>query len=444
MFKKLLLLSILLPFTSVAQKTIKGNFAVDNGYKFGILYRIAPDNVFYLADSNVTPEGDFKLTLEDDIVPGMYRLVYNLPQDQHFFDFLLDGKEDVAFNFSADKNVTFITSEANKVYTTYRNQLNEYETSWEELFASEEVKNKELSKFLKERTKWYNETLKQSEGTAAAPFIKATQPLLTEKFTTKEAYLSEAKEAYFSNFNFRDATLQNSGIPLEQSLKYIFNFVDEADLKASYNKNIDALAKVIQPAEITYQKHLLTSIWDFMVVNELPDEANYLAENYLIPIAKTSTDPALANELELYRNLSLGAVAPDFSWTEDINGKTVSKTLRTLDEADNYIIVFWSALCSHCLSEVPKLHKEMATQPEGTFKVIAVGIEDEKYDWQNTILEMPDFAHVLGLGKWENEIGNKYDVSSTPTYFVLDKDKKIVAKPETYETLLEVIDQVKM
>lgn len=444
MFKKLLLLSFLLPLTGLAQRTIKGNFAVENGYKFGILYRIAPDNVFYVDDSNVTKEGLFELTLKDEIVPGMYRLVYNLPQDQHFFDLLLNGKEDVEFNFSGDEKVSFVTSEANTIWTTYRTQLNEYETAWTELFTSDEVNTEELSKFLKERTQWYKAMLKRSEGTVAETFIKATQPLLTEKFTSREAYLSEVKKSYFSNFDFRNPILQNSGVPLEQSLKYIFNFVEEADLKGSYKTNIDAVAKAIQPSDSSYQKHILTSLWGFMVANELPDEANYLAEQYLIPIAKTSTDPALANELETYKNLSLGAVAPDFSWTEDVAGKTVPKTLRTLEEAENYILVFWSALCSHCLNEVPKLHTEVTAQPEGKFKVIAVGLEDEKYDWQNTILQMPEFTHVLGLGKWENEIGNTYDVSSTPTYFVLDKDKKIIARPETYEALLEVIDQVKI
>jgi len=42
---------------------------------------------------------------------------------------------------------------------------------------------------------------------------------------------------------------------------------------------------------------------------------------------------------------------------------------------------------------------------------------------------------VLGLGKWDNEIGNKYGVKETPTYFVLDKAKHIIDKPYDFEAL---------
>jgi protein-disulfide isomerase len=46
----------------------------------------------------------------------------------------------------------------------------------------------------------------------------------------------------------------------------------------------------------------------------------------------------------------------------------------------------------------------------------------------------------LGFGKWDNEIGNSYNVTSTPTYFVLDKDKKIMAKPYDFEALKKILN----
>ena len=62
-------------------------------------------------------------------------------------------------------------------------------------------------------------------------------------------------------------------------------------------------------------------------------------------------------------------------------------------------------------------------------KVIAIGLEDEPSQWQREIAKYPEFDHILGLGKWQNEIGRSYNVTSTPTYFVLNGDKKILAKP---------------
>ena len=104
--------------------------------------------------------------------------------------------------------------------------------------------------------------------------------------------------------------------------------------------------------------------------------------------------------------------------------------IRTTEE---YIIMFWSSGCSHCLDEIPKIYQLAKTLGPEKLKVIAVGLEDEPYKWRNITMDMPELIHVLGLGRWENSIGNQYDVSATPTYFILDKDKNIMAKPETIE-----------
>jgi hypothetical protein len=62
-------------------------------------------------------------------------------------------------------------------------------------------------------------------------------------------------------------------------------------------------------------------------------------------------------------------------------------------------------------------------------------LEDDNKTWKQKIKNFPEFIHVLGLGKWDNEIGDKYGITATPTYFVLDKNKRIISKPENIEVL---------
>ena len=76
------------------------------------------------------------------------------------------------------------------------------------------------------------------------------------------------------------------------------------------------------------------------------------------------------------------------------------------------------------------------------YMVIAIGLEDEPYAWRNKIHDFPEFINVLGLGKWQNEIGKNYGVNATPSYFILDKDKKIIAKPEAFEDVLKLLSSV--
>ena len=70
---------------------------------------------------------------------------------------------------------------------------------------------------------------------------------------------------------------------------------------------------------------------------------------------------------------------------------------------------------------------------DGQIKVIAVGLEDDPILWEKEIAKYPEFIHVLGLGKWSNAIGKSYNVTATPSYYILDKEKKIIAKPYDFE-----------
>jgi thiol-disulfide isomerase/thioredoxin len=152
-------------------------------------------------------------------------------------------------------------------------------------------------------------------------------------------------------------------------------------------------------------------------------------------LAVSLNDQVLLHALILYKSISKGNVAPDFDVELKENNALIKKKLTTLEGAESYIVVFWSSTCSHCLDEIPQLQTFIKTFPEGKVKVIAIGLEDEPYEWKDLTYNYPEFIHVYGEGKWDNDIGNAYGVTATPTYFVLDKDKKIIEKPIDFKAL---------
>ena len=89
---------------------------------------------------------------------------------------------------------------------------------------------------------------------------------------------------------------------------------------------------------------------------------------------------------------------------------------------------FWSTSCSHCLNEIPQLYEYVKGNDK--IKVVAVALEKDDVDFKKHTANFKNWYNVLGLGKWENSIAKSYDIISTPTYFVLNSDKQIVAKPE--------------
>ncbi|EDM44353.1 possible thiol-disulfide isomerase [unidentified eubacterium SCB49] len=437
--KKILLGLLLFPMLAIAQQTITGHFAPENSFQFGILYRIAPDNVYYVTDANIDSEGTFKLNTQEDTTPGMYRIVYNLPQDQHFFDFIYNGKEAVEFTFNANKEITFTSSEENKLWSEYLTKSFQFTSALEELSTTEGVKERNISKALEEQNAWYQDLLKRAEGMLVYDLINAVKPYQENNFSTYKAYTEKVKSNYFNNFDFTKPLLQNSGLPLEHSIKYIFNYADPEHPVTSRNVNIDTVVKKIAATDNKYQKQVLSNLWDFLATNEQVSEANHLAEKHLIPLAQKLDDTALATKLTIYKNISIGSKAPNFSWPEYEGDKTLTKYFHDLAPAERYVIVFWSSLCSHCLNEVPKLHAKVASMTPDTVKVVAVGLEDFEAEWAPVAARFPLFTNVLGLKKWDNEIGNMYDVTATPTYFVLDADKKIIAKPEMLKDVFDAL-----
>jgi len=225
-------------------------------------------------------------------------------------------------------------------------------------------------------------------------------------------------------------------------LGYVFGMTSNPDDLDAFKANVDVIANEIKSTPLSYQKTLLKILWNQFVDIENEAMANYVASQYIIPISKELQDEQLTNELMNFKNTSINAIAPDFS-LEIINkdNEKEETKLSKLDSHQRYVILFWSSSCSHCLEELPELKKEIESLQEGNTKVIAIGLEDEPYNWNNEILYYPDFIHVYGEGKWDNTIGDNYGVTATPTYFVLNKDKKIITKPYDFKALKEYMDK---
>ncbi|WP_238568273.1 TlpA family protein disulfide reductase [Algibacter lectus] len=219
-------------------------------------------------------------------------------------------------------------------------------------------------------------------------------------------------------------------------LNYVFGMSSDIEDEATvYKNNIDVFHDVLKTTPQGVKRILLVDLWQQMADLGFESVANYISDKYLMPVAKSLNDKDLIDGLTLFKNTSIGRKAPDFE-LEIKKDKTLVKTqLSAINVAKKYIVVFWSSTCSHCLDEIPQLHSFVNTLEKGDVKVIAVGLEDDPYKWKDLTYTYTSFIHVYGEGRWENKIGNDYGVTSTPTYFILDKDKKFISKPEDFKAL---------
>jgi hypothetical protein len=58
-----------------------------------------------------------------------------------------------------------------------------------------------------------------------------------------------------------------------------------------------------------------------------------------------------------------------------------------------------------------------------------------QYELQKLFQADPGLIHLYGAGKWDNDWVREYTILGTPTYYLLDADKKIVAKTASLDQL---------
>ena len=436
MFKKIIFSLFLISYVAQSQNVVKGTFTGVNENKWVILYQLKGVNQNYIANADVV-SGKFSFNIPENTPKGMYRLTYDI-ENSGFVDILYNN-ESVEVEFDPNnqlETLKIIASEENKLYYNY---LNEIEVMRQKLdaiqlsfFRTDDEKQKESLKtdyssayelFKNVQTKF--ETA--SVGKLANHFIKANQKYYAPTIiNTPQEYLNSERQHFFDFINFNDNELRNAVFINQKIIEYVFYLSqsDDAQVQTVLYKNavIDVLQKIGEnnalASEVSATLMLaFTQIQNVTLVD-------FMLESIYKKLPKEFIDEALVVEVESKMKLSIGKIAPDFSWEQ--NGK--QQKLSDINVSDTYILVFWSTTCSHCLVEVPELYEY--TKNNKNIHVIAVSLENDELGFKVYSEKFTKWTNVLGLEKWQNNIAKQYNITSTPTYFVLDASKRIIAKPD--------------
>ncbi|NIX63363.1 TlpA family protein disulfide reductase [Gaetbulibacter sp. S0825] len=438
--KKLIFILSIFPTFLMAQHTIKGTFSPAEDYPFAVLYKVTPTSTLYVANTQMDEEGNFRFDLDSTATQGMYRLVYALPQEEFNFDIIYNAKEDVSLTFNAETGVDFKASVENTLMSSYTNSMSLISQSIGDFYNQQSQDSSALMSIFRTQKETQLEYEKAAEGTIVSDFIKANKPYVPKSYEDIATYITNIKKHFFDYVDFNNETLQSSNFLIDRVSNYVFGMAstneDENDI---YKRNIDEVYSAMKKAQPEIKSTLLEIIWQQMVDTNFDSVANYISDKYLIKLAESLKDTELVNRLKQFKSLSIGNKAPEFDVFIEENGERTPISMYDLDVAEKYILVFWSSSCSHCLQEIPQLQAHLKSLNNPDYKVIAVGLEDDTYLWEREIAKYPEFLHVLGMGKWENKIGNSYNVNATPTYFVLNNEKKILAKPYDISALKEYI-----
>ena len=106
-------------------------------------------------------------------------------------------------------------------------------------------------------------------------------------------------------------------------------------------------------------------------------------------------------------------------------------------------LLFWEPNCGHCKKQVPLVKAEILNRfkPYG-LKVFAVQTHTNKEEWEKFVADhdLFDFINCWDPNRQSN-YWTYYNVFSTPVMYLLDKNKKIIAKQLDIEQFADILKQ---
>lgn len=128
---------------------------------------------------------------------------------------------------------------------------------------------------------------------------------------------------------------------------------------------------------------------------------------------------------------------------QDLKMETLHSEYAKLHEvhAKYTALIFWEPHCGHCKKVIPALHNLYQEYSRNELEVFAVYTQTDKEEWAKYIEEkaFDDWINVWDPYNLTN-FRFFYNIYSTPTLYLLDENKKIIAKRIGVETLQNILD----
>jgi thiol-disulfide isomerase/thioredoxin len=395
---------------------------------------------------------------------GLYFLV--LPTKTIAFEFLVTDVQNFALTTDStdyigkmkikgsDENVYF------NEYQRYISKQNKKMAKLQERLKANE-KNADSTKVIKDimqemqnevNTEW-KRILKEHPNTFFADIIKAQMnPELPdfkvdEKVGNKDSVMNimkyyYTKNHYFDNINFANDKLLRTQLYYNRLNTFFTQMIFHPDTIIAEGD------KVVEKARGNHDVYKYTL--EFIL--NLPAQTKrmnmdkilvHFGEKYFLSgqadwVDSTRLEKIRERVVNTKPNL-LGTVAQDFRIV------TIDNNIRSLYsvKAKYTILAFWEPNCGHCKKIIPKLHDiyEKVWQKENVEVFAVMSAAQEKDEWIKFVNDkaLTDWINGYDPYNWFN-FKHVYDVYSTPTIYILNEKKEIIAKRIEVEQIPEFIE----
>lgn len=443
-----------------------------NGYKIDISIHGLQDSTVFLA-YHLGDKQFIKDTIKLDIAGhGIFSGKENLPQGiymivlpgRKYFEILMSTDQYFNLNCSYSdyfNTLKFTGSDENTAFVEYQKKwmVLQQQASALAKRTQDNKQNNDSLKILSSMQKLQEENMKvylksivnENNGNLLATLVKALLPLEVPEFPIPTGTQNPDSVRWIHNYNYnKDHFFDNVDLTDERLLRtpilyarlntFFTNVViQSAD---SINKEID---RVINKCQKNYKVFQFVAVYLFNHFRESEIMGHdavmvKLADDIYLSgkadwVTKEFKDD-LKKQIDLIRPNLIGKKAQDLVM-DSYKGIFVS----LYDVSKEFtILYFWEPDCGHCQVETPKLKAYYDKAKNESIEVFAVCTTADKAKWTKYI-EDNKLTWINGWDpKRDSHFDYYYNVQSTPMVYILDKNKKIIAKKLAVEDIGSYID----
>jgi thiol-disulfide isomerase/thioredoxin len=242
------------------------------------------------------------------------------------------------------------------------------------------------------------------------------------------------------NVNYSDERLYKSGL-LKDLIESQFYLIENSALSIDEvfkqtEISIDSILENVSSNEMKYND-VVNFLFQLFENHSLNNASEYLALKTL-NTSGCSIDDELVKKLQVYQYLKLGDIAPnivisDKYFTSHREQIQVPKNLSDFN-SEYTLVVFGASWCAKCEHEIPQLIDVYQQWKNKKFEILFISLDEDKLAFESFAREFP-FLSICDLKKWETQAAVDFKITRTPTLLLLDKNRKIVLKPNSLAML---------
>ncbi len=281
--------------------------------------------------------------------------------------------------------------------------------------------------------------------------VKSLLNSLQSKYSSTYVYdmLVDLQPNYNDNYEKRIEKYFSSGTMLDTKFlrsPLYFNKINTYLRFYSGENGVDMHIAIDELLMHTYDNYevygyCIGEILLFLDRNREKELMEYVADEYLGDEMDMISKPSLRKKIEGIYALKIGTTAPDLDIPHE-SGRDVN--LHELYRKNKLnLVFFWASWCPHCMKTIPEIRRIYEDYRSAGLEVIAISVDKKENEWKDAITsENLSWTNLSNLAGWDSESTDTYYVSSTPTFFLVDNKQTIVGKPDGYNEVARMIDNL--